>query len=284
VLDGRSRGGSRGCALVTGASRGIGAAIARGLAADGWPVGVNYRVDESGAAATVATIEADGGHAVAVQADVADAVAVDAMFEELDQSLGPVLVLVNNAGTRADQLFAAIGDDEWVPTLDTNLTGAYRTMRRALRGMSRARFGRIVNVTSIIGHRPLPGLSAYATSKAALEGLTRNVAIEVARRGVTVNAVAPGVVDTELTSDIQELKDTATSSTIPARRAGTPEDVAACVRFLASEPAGYVTGSTLVVDGGLSACLFPLPRTTTSDAAPAEAAANGAPAPTPSRR
>ena len=284
MLDGRSGERSRGCALVTGSSRGIGAAIARGLAADGWPIGVNYRADEPGADATAAAIEADGGRAIAVQGDVADAPAVDAMFVALEEQLGPVLVLVNNAGTRADQLFAAIGDDEWAPTLDTNLTGAYRTMRRSLRGMSRARFGRIVNVTSIIGHRPLPGLAAYAASKAALEGLTRNVAIEVARRGVTVNAVAPGVVDTELTSDIQGLKDAATRSTIPARRAGTPEDVAACVRFLASEPAAYVTGATLVVDGGLSACLFPLPRTTTSDTAPAAGADNGAAAPVPSRR
>lgn len=265
-----------GCALVTGASRGIGAAIARGLAADGWAVGVNYRSDSDGAEEVVRQLEQAGGEALSLQADICDRDAADALFPPLEERFGPVLVLVNNAGTRADGLFAAMGDEEWEATLATNLTGPYRTMRRAVLPMARARFGRIVNVSSIIGHRPLPGLANYAATKAALDGLTRAVAIEVARRGVTVNAVAPGVVDTELTSDIPELKQSATRSTIPLRRAGTPEDVAACVRFLACEEAGYVTGATLVVDGGLSASLFPLPRTGSSQKAPDGGAPPGA--------
>jgi 3-oxoacyl-[acyl-carrier protein] reductase len=240
-----------GCALVTGASRGIGAAIARALAAEGWPLGVNYRSDEEGANAVVSQIEAAGGRALAVGGDVADPEAVDHVFSQLEQRFGPVLVLVNNAGVRADGLSMQLDDDEWEHVLATNLSGAFRTTRRALKGMMRARHGRVINIASVVGGvRGNAGQANYAASKAGLVGLTRTVAAEVARRGVTVNAVAPGLVETELTEGIDQQR---FLDTVPARRAGTPEEIAACVRFLASEDAAYVTGTTLTVDGGLTA-------------------------------
>jgi 3-oxoacyl-[acyl-carrier protein] reductase len=238
-----------GCALVTGASRGIGAAIARSLAAEGWPVGVNYRSDEEGAERVVKEIEAAGGRALAVQADVSDEGAPDAIFEQLEEQFGPVLVLVNNAGVRADALSPQIEDEAWQRVLDTNLSAAFRTTRRALRPMMKARFGRIVNIASIVGQRANPGQANYAASKAGLVALTSTVAAEVARRSITVNAVAPGLVETDMTEDIGD----ALLKNVPARRAGTPEEVAACVRFLASDDAGYVNGTTLTVDGGLTA-------------------------------
>ena len=177
-------------ALVTGASKGIGAAIARALAADGWHVAVNYRSDEDGAKATVKAIEEAGGKAA-----------------------------------------------------------AFRLTRRAMRPMIKARYGRIVNIASVVGPRANAGQSNYAAAKAGLIGMTKTVAAEVARRGVTVNAVAPGFIETEMTKDLPD----AVLEVIPARRVGRPEDVAAAVRFLASEDAGYVTGTTLFVDGGMSA-------------------------------
>ena len=175
---------------------------------------------------------------------------VPALFAQAEEALGaPVLALVNNAGVRADGLALQLGDDEWDQVLETNLTGAFRLTRRALRPMLRARFGRIVNVASVVGLRANPGQANYAAAKAGLVGMTKTVAAEVARRGVTVNAVAPGLIATEMTEGIGD----ALLENVPARRAGTPEEVAACIRFLASEAAGYVTGTTLTVDGGLSA-------------------------------
>jgi 3-oxoacyl-[acyl-carrier protein] reductase len=238
-----------GCALVTGASRGIGAAIAKALAADGWPVGVNYRRDAEGAERVVGEIEDAGGRAKPVQADVADPDALDALFGALEEDFGAVLVLVNNAGVTADGLVPQLDDEAWDAVLQTNLTAAFRTTRRALGPMMRNRFGRVVNVASVVGQRANPGQANYAASKAGLIGLTKTVAAEVARRSVTVNAVAPGLVATEMTD---ELADELVRA-VPARRAGTPEEVAACVRFLASEEASYVTGTTLTVDGGMTA-------------------------------
>ncbi len=241
----------RGCALVTGASRGIGAATAKVLAADGWAVAVNYRSGADAAGQVVRDIEAAGGRAVAVQGDVADAATADALFGAAEKALGgPVLVLVNNAGVTADGLSPQLSDDDWDRVVSTNLTGAFRLTRRALRPMLRARYGRIVNVASVVGQRANPGQANYAAAKAGLVGMTKTVAAEVAKRGVTVNAVAPGFIATEMTEDLPQggLLDH-----IPAKRTGTPEEVAACVRFLASEDAGYVTGTTLTVDGGLSA-------------------------------
>jgi 3-oxoacyl-[acyl-carrier protein] reductase len=239
-----------GCALVTGASRGIGAAVARVLAADGWAVGVNYRSDQTGAESVVAEIEEAGGTAVALGADVADRGAADQLFGELESRFErPVLVLINNAGISADDLTPSLDDDAWESVINTNLNAAFRLTRRALRPMMRARSGRIVNVSSVVGLRANPGQSNYAAAKAGLIAFTRNAAVEVARRGITINAVAPGWIDTDFTADVsKELL-----SQVPARRAGTPEEVAACIRFLASDQASYVTGAVLTVDGGLAA-------------------------------
>ena len=238
-----------GCAIVTGAARGIGAATARSLAGDGWPVVVNYRSDADGAQSVVAEIESDGGRAIAVAADITDEGEVDALFSRAEEDLGGVMVLVNNAGMRADGLAPQIKAADWDSVLSTNLSAAFSTTRRALRPMLKARFGRIVNVASIVGPRANAGQANYAASKAGLIGMTKTVAVEVARRGITVNAVAPGLVDTQLTEGVSN----GLADRIPARRTGTPEEIAACVRFLASEDASYVTGAVLTVDGGLSA-------------------------------
>ncbi len=238
-----------GCAIVTGASRGIGAATARALAADGWAVGVNYRSDADGADALAQEITDSGGSAVSLVGDVCDPEAMEAAFAAMEAGHGPVLVLVNNAGIRDDNLAPQIDDDAWARVVDTNLSAAFRATRRALRPMLRARFGRVVNIASIVGPRANAGQANYAAAKAGLIGMTKTVAVEVARRGITVNAVAPGLVETRFTEDLNG----DALGEIPARRAGTPDEIAACVRFLVSPEASYVTGTTLTVDGGLSA-------------------------------
>jgi 3-oxoacyl-[acyl-carrier protein] reductase len=234
-------------ALVTGGSRGIGAAIAKGLAQDGWKVAVNYRSGAEQARRVVEEIEAAGGTAIAIQGDVSNG--AEDLFGPVEERLGPVTCLVNNAGVRADGLAIQLDDDAWGTVLDTNLTGAFKLTRRAVKGMVRARYGRVINVASVVGPRANAGQANYAAAKAGLIGLTKTVAAEVARRGVTVNAVAPGFIATDMTSDVPA----EVIAAVPARRAGTPEEVAAAVRFLASDAAGYVTGTTVFVDGGLSA-------------------------------
>jgi 3-oxoacyl-[acyl-carrier protein] reductase len=238
-----------GSALVTGSSRGIGAAIAKSLAREGWPVGVNYRSDSEAAEAVVEEITSAGGRAKALQGDIADPETAEKLFKTLEDEFGPVLVLVNNAGVRADGLSPQIDDEDWAKVIDTNLSAAFRLTRRALRPMIRARYGRVVNIASIVGQRANPGQANYAASKAGLVAMTKTVAAEVARRGVTVNAVAPGLIETDMTEGIAENL----LEHVPARRPGTPEDVAECVRFLASDGASYVTGVCLTVDGGLTA-------------------------------
>jgi 3-oxoacyl-[acyl-carrier protein] reductase len=236
-------------ALVTGASKGIGAAIAQALAADGWAVAVNYRSDKDGAERTVEAITEAGGKAVALHGDVANG-APDELFAQAEEALGgPVLALVNNAGVRADNLAIQIDDADWDAVLNTNLSAAFRLTKRAIRPMLKARYGRIVNVASVVGPRANAGQANYAAAKAGLIGLTKTVSHEVARRGITVNAVAPGFIETDMTRDLL----TDVVKAIPARRAGQPEEVAAAVRFLASDDAAYVTGTTLFVDGGMSA-------------------------------
>jgi 3-oxoacyl-[acyl-carrier protein] reductase len=240
-----------GCALVTGGSRGIGAAIARGLAQDGWPVAVNYNAGAQAADAVVSAIRSAGGRAVAVQGDVADPRTPELVFAQAREGLGlPVLALVNNAGITRDNLAPSLGDEEWDAVIATNLTGAFRFTRLALKEMMRARVGRIVNIASVSALRANPGQSNYAAAKAGLVQFTRTVAVEVARRGVTVNALAPGFIATDMTS---ELIGPDLLAAIPARRAGSAEEVAACVRFLVSRQASYVTGAVLTVDGGLGA-------------------------------
>ncbi|HYC80452.1 MAG TPA: 3-oxoacyl-ACP reductase FabG [Solirubrobacterales bacterium] len=238
----------QGCALVTGSSRGIGAATAKLLAADGWPLRINYRSDEEGARAVAEEIGSQGGKATVVQGDVGNAEQVASLLEPGDD--GPVLVLVNNAGLRRDGLSPQIEDEQWQQVIDVNLTGTFRATRAALPHMLRARFGRVVNVSSVVGLHANPGQANYAASKAGVIGFTKTVAAEVARRGVTVNAVVPGLIATDLAEEVLEGD---LAKAIPARRVGSPEEVAACIRFLASEDASYVTGTTLTVDGGLSA-------------------------------
>jgi 3-oxoacyl-[acyl-carrier protein] reductase len=238
----------RGFALVTGASRGIGAACALRLAASGWTVGVNFRTGEGPAAAIVAAIEAEGGRAMALAGDVGEQRDVEEMFARLETAHGPVLVLVNNAGRTDDGLGVQLRDEEWDRVIATNLSGPFRTTRRALRPMMRARFGRIVNVASLSASRAIPGQANYSASKAGLIGLTMTVAVEVARRGVTVNAVAPGLIETDMTRDVI---DEGMRRQIPAMRAGEAREVASCVDFLASPQASYITGAVVPIDGGL---------------------------------
>lgn len=246
----------QGCALVTGASRGIGAACARRLAASGWTTGVNFNSNEALAEETVAAIEADGGRALALAGDVAKQDEIEGMFGRLEAEHGPVLVLVNNAGITDDALAAQLGDEEWERVIDTNLSGAFRTTRRALRPMMRERFGRIVNVASLSAIRSIPGQVNYAASKAGLIGMTMTVAVEVARRGITVNAVAPGLIETDMT---RELIDDGVRRRIPATRIGEPLEVASCVDFLASPHASYITGAVIPIDGGLGAAAIAPP-------------------------
>lgn len=239
-----------GAALVTGASGGIGAAVAKRLASDGWPVGVHYNTGLERAERIVAEIEAAGGRAVAVGGEVTDPAAPDLVFDAVEQHFGePVLALVNCAGVTRDNLAPSLTDEQWDTVIDTDLTAAFRFTRRALKAMMRQRAGRIVNVASVVGLRANPGQSNYAAAKAGLIQFTKTAAVEVARRGITLNLVAPGWIDTEMTAEI----DRTLLQAIPARRAGTPEDVANCVSFLVSEQASYVTGAVLAVDGGLAA-------------------------------
>ncbi len=213
-------------------------------------MGVNYRSDEEAANAVVEEITSAGGRATALKGDVSDPETADALFTALEEEYGPVLVLVNNAGVRADGLAPMIDDDDWDRVVDTNLSAAFKLTRRALRPMIRNRYGRVVNIASIVGAvKGNAGQANYAASKAGLVAMTRTVAAEVARRGVTVNAVAPGLIETDMTEGIAANL----LEHVPAQRAGTPDEVAECVRFLASDGAAYVNGVCLTVDGGLTA-------------------------------
>ena len=238
----------RASALVTGASRGIGAAIACALAAEGWPIAINYRSDRDGAEAVREQIAGAGGEAVTIQGDVADPASAAVLLDAAN-SLGPVLCLVNNAGIRADNLALSLEEPEWNGVIETNLNGPFRLTRLALKAMIRARYGRVINVASVVGPRANPGQSNYAAAKAGLIAMSNTIAVEVARRGVTVNTLAPGLIATQMTAGVEEHL----LASVPARRAGTPEEVAACAAFLASDRAGYVNASTLYVDGGLAA-------------------------------
>jgi 3-oxoacyl-[acyl-carrier protein] reductase len=238
-------------AFVTGASRGIGRATVVALAQAGHPVGFCYTSDEAGARTTQAEVEAVGGKAVVVRADVSDADAVDAAFREVESAFGPITVLVNNAGITRDGLLVRMTDAQWRAVLDTNLTGAFHTIRRATPSMMKARYGRIVNVASVAGHIGQAGQANYAAAKAGLLGLSRSVARELARRGITCNVVAPGPIVTSMTDDMPSDWRAQAEGAVPLGRFGTPEECAAVIAFLCSDAAGYVTGALVPVDGGL---------------------------------
>jgi 3-oxoacyl-[acyl-carrier protein] reductase len=241
-----------GVALVTGASRGIGAAIARSLADVGYGVAVNYAHSADLAEGITAEIVAAGGSALTVQADVSDTDAVTAMFATVTAELGPVTVLVNNAGITDDGLLLRMGADQWDRVLSTNLRSVYLCTKAALKPMLRARSGRIISVSSISGIAGNPGQSNYAASKAGVIGFTKSIAKEVGSRGITVNAVAPGFIATDMTAALGEAVTEGVTQQISLGRLGQPEEVASVVRYLASEDASYITGQTIVVDGGLA--------------------------------
>lgn len=240
-------------AVVTGGARGIGRAIALSLAADGHRVAVNCRRGLEEAKEAVASIEATGGEAIVAEGDVTQAADVEALFGRVEDAFGPVSILVNNAGIRRDALSLRMSNDDWRDVLATNLDGAFLCSKRALRSMIRQRWGRIVNVSSVAGLHGSRGQSNYSASKAGLIGLTRTMALEVASRNVTVNAVAPGLVATELTLSLPAARFEELEATVPMKRAGRPEEVAAVVRFLCSEEAAYMSGTVVTVDGAMSA-------------------------------
>ena len=238
-------------AFVTGASRGIGRAIAVALGTAGHRVAFCYSSDHAGAKDTQAAVEATGVDACAVQADVADADSVDQAFTEIEGSLGPVELLVNNAGITRDGLVMRMSDEQWGDVLQTNLTGAFHTIRRATPKMMRGRFGRIVNVSSVSGQTGQAGQANYSAAKAGLVGLSRAVARELAPRNITCNVVAPGPIVTAMTDGLPDDWHAWAQQTVPLGRLGTPEEVGAVVTFLCSDSAGYVTGALVPVDGGL---------------------------------
>ncbi len=237
-------------ALVTGASRGIGKDIALALAAEGAEVVAAARSSES-AAATASAIAAAGGRARAVALDVSDDASVHAAVARLLEDYAKIPILVNNAGITRDNLILRMKKEEWDAVVDTNLTGIYRMCRALVPGMVRARYGRIVNVTSVVARLGNAGQANYAASKAGIEGMSRSLARELASRNVTVNCVAPGFIDTDMTRALPEAARGRLIEQIPLQRLGTGRDVAAAVVFLAGDGASYITGATLGVNGGM---------------------------------
>jgi 3-oxoacyl-[acyl-carrier protein] reductase len=237
-------------ALVTGSSRGIGKEIARVIAGAGAEVIVAARGLE-GARATADEISGDGGRATAVAMDISDDESVVRTVDELKKAYDTIPLLVNNAGIVRDNLILRMKQHEWDDVIGTNLTGIYRLCRALVPSMVRARFGRIVNITSVVGRVGNPGQTNYAAAKAGVEGLTRSLARELSTRNITVNCVAPGFIDTDMTRDLSEDAREKLLSQVPMGRLGTPKDVASAVLFLLGDGAAYVTGTTIDVNGGM---------------------------------
>ena len=240
-------------ALVTGGSRGIGRAIVLALAEDGWNVAVGYRSSDLEAKETLEAAESAGGTGVTVRLDTRDESSVNEAFREAAEVLGPVVGLVNNAGLSVDGLAIKYPMDTFEDVMATNVRGSFLCARSALRSMLKAKWGRIVNVSSAVALRGNAGQTVYAASKTALVGITRSLAREVGAKGITVNAIAPGLVDTDMTSHLtSQARDVYVSQT-PIGRTATPEEIASVVRFLMSDEASYVNGALVPVDGGLTA-------------------------------
>jgi 3-oxoacyl-[acyl-carrier protein] reductase len=240
-------------AVVTGASRGIGRACAEALASDGWQVAVGYRSSDTDAKEALQAIEQAGGSGATVRIDTLEAVSVAEAFKQVAGSLGPVTGLVNNAGYSKDGLVVRYPMDAFELTMDTNVRGSFLCSREALKGMLRAKWGRIVNVSSAIAIRGNAGQTAYAASKSAIVGITKSLAREVGPKGITVNAICPGLLDTEMTSHLTDQARAYYLDQTPLGRTARPEEVSAVVRFLMSDHASYVNGAVIPVDGGLTA-------------------------------
>lgn len=235
-------------ALVTGASRGIGQAIAKRLANEGYLV-IGTATSEKGAAAVNDYLQEVGG--VGRVLNVQDAEQINQLFDSIEKEFGNVQVLVNNAGITQDGLLMRMDDNAWERVLDVNLTSVFRTSKRAIKGMMKARQGRIINITSVVAAMGNAGQTNYTASKAGIEGFTRSLAREIGSRQITVNCVAPGFIDTDMTKDLDEALIQSMLNAVPLARLGKPEDIAAAVNFLASEEAGYITGTVLDVNGGM---------------------------------
>ena len=235
-------------ALVTGASRGIGQAIAKRLANEGYLV-IGTATSEKGAAAVNDYLQELGGAGRVL--NVQDAEQINQLFDRIEKEFGNVQVLVNNAGITQDGLLMRMDDNAWERVLDVNLTSVFRTSKRAMKGMMKARQGRIINITSVVAAMGNAGQTNYTASKAGIEGFTRSLAREIGSRQITVNCVAPGFIDTDMTKDLDEALIQSMLNAVPLARLGKPEDIAAAVNFLASEEAGYITGTVLDVNGGM---------------------------------
>jgi 3-oxoacyl-[acyl-carrier protein] reductase len=237
-------------ALVTGASRGIGRAIAEALANAGVRV-IGTATSESGAAAIAERLQANGGSGDGMLLNVTDAASVEAVVKAINEKYGNIDILVNNAGITKDNILMRMKDEEWDDVIATNLTSIFRLSRACLRGMTKARWGRIINISSVVGEMGNAGQSNYAATKAGVAGFARALAREIGSRNITVNTVAPGFIDTDMTHVLPEEQKQILLGQIPLSRLGKPEEIAAVVAFLASEPAGYITGETIHVNGGM---------------------------------